>query len=72
MPKHLPTTKPAETKPDRRDRRVASARAAQVTVVERDHAVSASPAGQEALTRFVGLLARQQAQEDFSSQGDGA
>jgi hypothetical protein len=70
MSKHLPTTKPAEAKPERRDRRVSSACAAPAAVVERERAVIVSRAGQEGFTRLVRLLGRQAAREDLSPQDD--
>ena len=72
MSKHLPTTKPAEAKPHDRDHRGSSACAAPAAAVEHYSPVIVSPASQEAVTRIVLLLARQQAREDLSSQGDRA
>ena len=72
MPQNVPELDGPQAEPAPRGRPAAPSRCAAPAAVVKHGTVSASPAGQEAITRLVGLLARQQAQEDFSSQGDGA
>jgi hypothetical protein len=69
--KLLAATTLAEPNSEPPDRQVSSACPAQAAVVEHDRTVSASPALEEAVPRIVRLLARQQAWEDLSSQGEG-
>ena len=63
MSKHLPTTKPAEAKPDGRDHRGSSARVAQAAVVEHDHAALQSAAGRGVLVLLARLLGQHAARE---------
>ena len=59
MSKRLPTTKPAQAKPDGRDRRVPSGRTAPAAVVEHDHAVIQSAVAREVFVLLARLLGRQ-------------